>query len=102
MAIASTKEEAEELTAQLAVQVAAAVAASDLQLASELGTVALSRGLRHPSFFNARGLWLQESGRPQLALEDFQKALSLAPQDVGILNAIGLCYLKLDRVPEAI
>ena len=102
MAIASTKEEAEELTAQLAAQVAAAVAASDLQLASELGTVALSRGLRHPSFFNARGLWLQESGRPQLALEDFQKALSLAPQDVGILNAIGLCYLKLERVPEAI
>jgi tetratricopeptide (TPR) repeat protein len=92
----------QEFADMLVNQVAAAVADSNLNRACELANFALSRGVQHPSFFNARGLWLQGTGQFDKALENFQRALTLSPGNGAILNAIGLCYLKLEQLPEAI
>ena len=102
MAMADTKTSLVEFGNKLVVEIAGAIESGDLERAQELANQGISRGLRHPSFFNARGLWMQETGRYQHALEDFQRALSLQPGDVAILNAIGLSLLKLEKVPDAI
>ena len=88
--------------AQLLQAVSAAVRASDLQRAFEMADAALARGFQHPTFFNARALWLQEQGRYQEALTDFQRARTLTPQDPILLNAIGLCLMRLNRMHDAI
>ncbi len=92
----------QEVHARLLTEISAAVAASDMRRAFEIANVLASRGVWHPTVFNARGLWLQQTRQYQEALENFQSALSMSPGNPTILNAIGLCLLKLDRFPDAI
>ncbi len=87
---------------EILAQVSAAVAASNLRGAADLAVIALARGMRHPTFHNARGLWLQQTRRYQEALTEFQSALALNPGNPTILNAIGLCCLKLDKGDDAL
>ncbi len=101
MATIETTPSAEEWAARVIGDISQAVAAGDLARAQQLAGAAIMRGVRHPTCFNARGLWMQQTGRHDLALEDFQRALALKPNDPIILNAIGMSLLKLNRVPEA-
>lgn len=87
---------------QLLEAVSQAVRASSLALAAELASTALARGLRHPTLFNARGLWLEEQGRYREALGEYIRSRQLAPNDALLLNAIGLCLLRLNGTAEAI
>jgi tetratricopeptide (TPR) repeat protein len=82
--------------------VAEAIAVADYQRAYELAQTALTQGLIHPTFFNARALWLERQNRDEEALADFERALSLAPRNTVQLNAIGLCLTRLYRLEEAI
>jgi tetratricopeptide (TPR) repeat protein len=91
-----------EAQTQFLTEVGASVAASDLRRACELANIAIGRRMHHPTFYNARAMWLQALGRHSQALEDFRRALWLAPGDAVILNVIGMCQLKLDQLPDAV
>jgi len=82
--------------------VAAAVAAGNLARASQLATSAIRDGSRHPALFNARALWLQTQGQFPEALAEFQRALQMTPNDVTLLNAIGMCYVRCNMTAEGI
>lgn len=83
-------------------EIAVAVAASDFAKAAEIADAALGRGMAHPVLFNARALLSQHEGRHEDALSDFQRAFAFTPKDVTLLNAIGLCLVRVDRPKEAI
>jgi len=83
-------------------KVAAAVAASELQLAFQLADAEITQGKIHPTLFSARALWLEQQQRFPEALLDFQRARAFLPRDVALLNAIGLCLMRLYRLGEAI
>ncbi|HEY2445198.1 MAG TPA: sulfotransferase [Rhizomicrobium sp.] len=89
-------------TGQAARAVHEAVEASDYQRAAMLADAALSRGLVHPFFYIAGALWLERQGRDSDALALFMKARNLAPGDTTLLNAIGLCLIRLHRLDEAL
>jgi len=79
-----------------------AVSIGDLTRAADLATAALRDNLRHPAFFNARALHLQEQGRLPEALAEFQQALAFMPNDPTLLNAIGLCAVRANRAQEGL
>ena len=83
-------------------RVGAAVAASQFKLAYELADAEVQRGANHPSLFSARALWFEQQNRFDEALGEFQRARALAPRDVTLLNAIGLCLTRLYRLHEAV
>jgi Tfp pilus assembly protein PilF len=89
-------------TAEAVRAVASAVAASDFQRATKLADEALSRGLVHPAFFNARALRFEREERNEEALLSYQQARALTPGDARLLNAIGLCEMRLHRLEEAL
>lgn len=62
---------------------------------------ALANGLVHPLFLNLRAFWLEERGRMEEALADLERAHEIAPDDVPVLNALGLALAKLLRPVEA-
>jgi hypothetical protein len=76
---------------QMLRQISAAVAVSDFARAAGIAQTALNRGMRHPTFFNARALLAQHQVRHRDAVDDFTRSLS-SPRNVAILNAIGLCW----------
>jgi len=83
-------------------QVSAAVGANNLKRAAEIADAALSAGNRHPAFFNARALLAQSQGNQQLALDEFEQALVLTPQNPLLLKAIGMCLVRLNRPQEGV
>jgi len=81
--------------------VVAAVEAGDHARASDLARAALDRGEVHPLFLNLRAWWHEGNGRVSAALADLEHAYALAPDDVPVLNALGLCRERLGRAREA-
>ena len=56
----------------------------------------------HPELLNRRGVALFELGRPQQALEDFDRVLETKPDHLDALGNCGNALLKLNRVAEAL
>ena len=81
--------------------VKAAIAAADHNRASELARAALDRGHLNPLFLNLRAWWHERNDRVSAALADLEHAHALAPDDVPILNALGLCLERLGRTRAA-
>jgi tetratricopeptide (TPR) repeat protein len=81
--------------------VIAAAETGDHQRASLLARSALDRGEMHPLFLNLRAWWHEQNGRLPAALADLEHAHALAPEDVPVLNALGLCRERLGRTREA-
>jgi len=79
-----------------------AVGSGNLRAAFELAHQAILRGQRHPVLFNARALWLQQTGHLQDAAENFQQARAFTPDDPNLLNALGLCLARLNRTQDAV
>jgi tetratricopeptide (TPR) repeat protein len=73
----------------------AAVAASDWQTAYAIANRAISKGARHSRFFMVRAHRMENSGHLQFALEDYQRATALAPDDIHILEALAHCAMKM-------
>src|SRR5271169_3714604 len=80
---------------RMAAEVEAAIAAGDWTRAHAASNKAISRGLRHPVFFLLRAQRMEEGGHLQFALEDYQRAAALAPEDPNIYERVGLCAMKL-------
>jgi len=81
--------------------VIAALGAADHARASELARAALDRGELNPLFLNLRAWWHERNGRLSSALADLEHARALAPDDVPVLNALGLCLERLGRTRAA-
>ena len=82
-------------------EVQAAIKTNDLKAATAKALVALDAGVEHPMLLNLRALKAEEEGRAADALADLQRARALAPNDFTIVNALGLCYARLERYAEA-
>jgi tetratricopeptide (TPR) repeat protein len=67
-----------------------------------LAEAALANGLDHPLLLNVAALRLEQQGRVPEALQLLQRAVRIAPADLGSRNALGLCLLRLDRPAEAL
>jgi tetratricopeptide (TPR) repeat protein len=67
-----------------------------------LAEAALANGLDHPLLLNVAALRLEQQGRLLEALQLLQRAVRIAPADLGSRNALGLCLLRLERPAEAL
>jgi len=67
-----------------------------------LAEAALANGLDHPLLLNVAALRLEQLGRVPEALQLLQRAVLIAPADLGSRNALGLCLLRLERPAEAL
>lgn len=74
----------------------------DLDRAAAMAEEALNSGLEHAFLLNMSAVRLENEGRLQDALSRLLRAAELAPLDIGVLNALGLCFHRLDRPTEAL
>jgi tetratricopeptide (TPR) repeat protein len=72
----------------------------DLARASAAARAALDSGLSHPFPYSVIAMALETSGRISEAVETLDEALEKFPDDLGCLQARGLCLLRLEK-PEA-
>jgi tetratricopeptide (TPR) repeat protein len=70
--------------------------------AALLAETALADGLEHPLLFNVAALSLEMQGCVTEAERLLQRAVLMAPSDLGSRNALGLCLLQLERPREAL
>jgi tetratricopeptide (TPR) repeat protein len=74
----------------------------DFARASALAERALADGFEHPLLFNVIATRLEEAGRFEDAAQLLQRAVTIAPADVGARNALAMCLQRLDRPAEAL
>ncbi|MBV9541259.1 MAG: tetratricopeptide repeat protein, partial [Alphaproteobacteria bacterium] len=79
-----------------------AVQAQDIVRAQWLAREALDLGVQHALPLNLRAWWHESEGRYREALADLQRAENLAPDDVPVLNALGLAYARQGRMADAV
>ena len=70
--------------------------------AAALANAALANGLEHPLLYNVAALEREQQGRMAEALALLQRAVLIAPNDIGSRNALGLCLLRLERPADAL
>jgi tetratricopeptide (TPR) repeat protein len=70
--------------------------------AAAMAEAALADGLQHPLLLNVAALGLDMQGRVPEAERLLQRAVALAPNDLGSRNALGLCLLRLERPADAL
>src|SRR5580692_9144919 len=74
----------------------------DFASAAALAEKTLADGFEHPVLLNIVATRLEHEGKYQDALKLLERAVSIAPNDVGARNALGLCLQRLDRPAEAL
>lgn len=74
----------------------------DFAAAAALAERTLAEGFEHPMLLNVAATHLEELGKDDDALKLLERAVAVAPQDVGARNALGLCLQRLDRPSEAL
>jgi tetratricopeptide (TPR) repeat protein len=80
----------------------AAVGAGDYEKARDIAEAEIARGCVHPALYNARAMWFERQHRDREALIDYQRSKTLAPNNPLLLEAIGLCFMRLFQFQEAI
>jgi tetratricopeptide (TPR) repeat protein len=83
-------------------EVTAALAGSRLDEAIAIACRALDDGFETPLFLNLRAYRMEREGRDGEALSDLQRAYALAPRDIAVLNALGLCLARLGQLRGAV
>lgn len=76
--------------------------ARDFQRAGAIARNALSEGFEHPLLFNVVATTLEQEGRFGEAAQLLERAVTIAPQDIGTRNALALCLQRLDRPDDAL
>jgi len=76
--------------------------ARDFQRAGAIARKALSEGFEHPVLFNVVATTLEQEGRFGEAAQLLERAVAIAPQDIGARNALSLCLQRLDRPDQAL
>jgi len=74
----------------------------DVAGAGRMAADALTSGLEHPMLFNLAADRLEREQRYEEALAVLQRGQALAPQDLGLNQALGLCLHRLERPAEAL
>jgi tetratricopeptide (TPR) repeat protein len=62
----------------------------------------VSNLLESASYWNSKGIILDRMGKHKEALECFEKARSINPQDVDVITNIGISFDKLEKPEEAL
>ena len=70
--------------------------------AASLAERTLADGFEHPMLLNIAATRLEHEGKYEEALKLLERAVAIAPGDVGARNALGLCLQRLDRPTEAL
>ena len=83
-------------------QVLAYAEQRDIPRAAAMAEQALAEGFEHPLLLNVVATRLELEGRLEDALRLLERAISLAPADVGVRNALSLCLQRLNRPAEAL
>ncbi|HEX3951235.1 MAG TPA: sulfotransferase [Steroidobacteraceae bacterium] len=74
----------------------------DFAAAATLAERTLAEGFEHPMLLNIAATRLEQEGKYEEALKLLERAVAIAPTDVGARNALGLCLQRLDRPAEAL
>jgi tetratricopeptide (TPR) repeat protein len=74
----------------------------DIARAAAIAEQALAGGFEHPLLLNVLATRLEYEGRLEEALQLLERAVRLAPDDIGVRNALSLCLQRLDRPAEAL
>lgn len=83
-------------------EIQSAAQARDFARAATLAEAAFKTGLEHPMVLNLTALKCEQEGRFEDALKVLDRAIQIAPQDLGARNAAGLVLTRLERYPEAL
>jgi tetratricopeptide (TPR) repeat protein len=83
-------------------EVEAALTSGDIGRAAAMAETALGAGLIHPMLLNLRALVAERQGRFEDSLADLKQARAMAPSDFTVLNAMGLCHMRLNQHAEAV
>lgn len=74
----------------------------DFERAAALAEKTLASGFEHPLLLNVVATRLEQEGRFEDSLRLLERAVSIAPGDVGARNALSMCLQRLDRHAEAL
>jgi tetratricopeptide (TPR) repeat protein len=74
----------------------------DFARAAALAQQTLAGGFEHPALLNVVATWLEQQNRLEEALRLLERAVTIAPRDVGARNALALCLQRLERPAEAL
>jgi tetratricopeptide (TPR) repeat protein len=74
----------------------------DFSAAAALAEETLATGYEHPMLLNIVATRLEQEGKFPEALNLLERAVAVAPNDVGARNALALCLQRLDRPAEAL
>jgi tetratricopeptide (TPR) repeat protein len=74
----------------------------EIARAADIARQALAEGFEHPLLFNVAATQLEHEGRVEEALGLLERAIALAPADVGVRNALSICLQRLERPGEAL
>jgi tetratricopeptide (TPR) repeat protein len=79
-----------------------ALAREDYDQAADRAALALNRGERHPTLFNAVAFHHSQAGRYQEAIALLTEGLKTAPRDPQLLYSAGICLFRLGRERDAL
>jgi tetratricopeptide (TPR) repeat protein len=74
----------------------------DFERAAALAEATLASGFEHPLLLNVFATRLEQLGRFEDSLRLLERAVTIAPGDVGARNALSMCLQRLDRPAEAL
>ena len=74
----------------------------DIAAAAAIAEPALASGFEHPLLLNVLATRFEHEGRLEDALRLLERALRLAPEDIGVQNALSLCLQRLGRPAAAL
>lgn len=83
-------------------EIQAAAQARDFPRAATLAEAALQAGVEHPMVLNLAALKAEQEGRFEDALRVLDRAVAIAPADIGAHNARGLVLARLERYADAL
>jgi tetratricopeptide (TPR) repeat protein len=74
----------------------------DFERAAALAEKTLASGFEHPMLLNVLATRLEQQGKFEDSLRLLERAVAIAPGDVGARNALSMCLQRLDRHQEAL
>jgi Flp pilus assembly protein TadD len=87
---------------QLLQAIQAAAQSRDFARAATMAEAAFKDGLEHPMVLNLTALKCEQEGRFDDALTVLERAIQIAPEDIGARNAKGLVLTRLERYADAL
>ena len=98
--------EAKEMLGNLAVQIADRLMYLNNEIAEQYYRRALqvkggSLGMRDVETFNRLGICLRQQKKPKKAIEEYRRALEIAPQNERLLYNIAMAFLEAGEVEQA-